>query len=336
MQNIFLETPLKKVLLSEPIDEAGISELRGKVEIVVSPDPSEESVGRLMREAHGLIVRTATKINRPMVEGANDLEVISRTGGGLDNVDVEAATDHGVVVCGVKGPQDRIVAEHTLALIMSLAKQLFYLDQEMRKGNFRARFEYRPVDLSGKRLGLIGLGRIGRLISGFALAFGMEVIAFDPFVPPDLKSGIFISQHMEDVIKTADFLSLHVPLTPETRGLIGKARLGMMKPTAFLINTSRGEVIDEQALVEALQRGTIAGAALDVFEKEPPAVKHPLFQMKNVILTPHSASLTKDNVAKLARGAARNVLAVFNLERPEFCANWDDVMKRKPSIPKRN
>ena len=155
---------MKKVLLAEPIDEAGMKVLMGKVDIMISPDPSGESVGQLLKEVHGLIVRTATKVTRSMIESAPHLEVISRTGGGLDNVDIEAATECRVVVCGMKGPQDRFVAEHAVALMMALAKQIFYLDKEVRKGNFKSRYEYRPMGLVEKRVGLIGLGRIGRRV----------------------------------------------------------------------------------------------------------------------------------------------------------------------------
>ena len=167
---------MKKVLLAEPIEEAGMQVLRGKVDILISPDPSGESVGRLLKEVQGLIVRTATKVTRSMIESAPHLEVISRTGGGLDNVDVEAATESGVVVCGVKGPQDRFVAELAVTLLMALSKQIFYLNGEVRKGNFRSRYEYRPVGLFGKRIGLIGLDRIGRIVAEFWHHLGMEVL----------------------------------------------------------------------------------------------------------------------------------------------------------------
>jgi D-3-phosphoglycerate dehydrogenase len=322
---------MKKVLLSEPIDQAGLKILEGRVHVVVSPDPSEHSVGPLMTEADALIVRTATRVSRTMIEAADRLRVISRTGGGLDNVDIQAATDFHVVVCGVKGPQDRFVAEHTLSLITALAKQLFYLNREVRKGNFKARFEYRPFGLAGRRLGLVGLGRIGRLVAEICIqGLGMDVLGFDPYVKSkDLgMPGISVTENLEEVIRTADFLSLHVPLTDETRGLIGKEQLHMMKPTAFLINTSRGEVIEESALADSLKEGGIAGAALDVFTEEPPDPCHPLFQLENVILTPHTASLTQDAVARLAEGAAQNAIDVLQGRKPSYSVNWEEVSKR--------
>jgi D-3-phosphoglycerate dehydrogenase len=319
---------MKKVLLSEPIDKAGLKVLEGRAEVMISPDPSEESVGRLLQDADALIVRTATQITREMIEGAGQLKVISRTGGGLNNVDIQAATDCNVVVCGVKGPQDRFVAEHAVFMMGALAKAFFYLDGETRRGNFKSRFEYRPVGLAGKRAGLIGLGRIGRIVAEICIkGFRMEVWAYDPFVDSEALgvSDIVLAEEMAEVIRTADFLSLHVPVTEETRGLMGKEQFTWMKPTAFLINTSRGEVLQEDALVDALKNGQIAGAGLDVFEKEPPEVQNPLFQMGNVIATPHTAALSKDVVIKLAEGAAENAINVLEGEKPTYSTNWEIV-----------
>jgi D-3-phosphoglycerate dehydrogenase len=323
---------LKTILLSEPIEESAIKLLEGKAQIVVSPDSSEATVGGLLQEADALILRTATRITREMLQKAHRLKVISRTGGGLNNVDVEAATDHRVVVCGVKGPQDRYVAEHAVMMMGALAKHFPYLDGQVRKGNFKSRFEYRPIGLSGKRVGLIGLGRIGRIVADMCFkAFGMDVWAYDPYVQADslMDKTFTLRAHMSEVIKTADFLSLHVPLTDETRGLIGKEQLAMMKPTAFLINTSRGEIVQESALVDALSRGDIAGAGMDVFEKEPPDAQNPLFRFQNVILTPHTAALTKDGVIQLAEGAADNALRVLAGLKPSYSPNWE-IVQAKP------
>ena len=322
---------MKTVLLSEVIDDAGMKILQGKVEVLVSPDPSNQTVGQLIPDADGLILRTATRVTREMIRKGGRLKVISRTGGGLNNVDVDAATEHNVVVCGVKGPQDRFVAEHAVAFMSAFAKQFFYLDTQTRKGNFKSRFEYTPTGLTGKRVGLIGLGRIGRIVAEICIhGFGMEVWAYDPYVSPQSfeSSSIKFVKSLDEVIRTADFLSLHVPATDQTKGLIGKRELELMKPTAFIVNTSRGEVIQEAALVEALERGVIAGAGLDVFEKEPPDASNPLLKIPKVMLTPHSAALTKDSVAKLAEGAAENVLRVLEGKSPSFSPNWDTIQAK--------
>jgi len=322
---------MKKILLSEPIDQAGIKLLEGMVHIIVSPNPSDESIRKLVPDADGMIVRTATQVTRETIKEAPHLKVISRTGGGLNNVDVEAATDFGVVVCGVKGVQDRSVAEHTVALMCVLAKHMFFLDKETRKGHFNSRFEYRPIDLAGKQVGLIGLGRIGRLVAQICRSgFNMEVTAFDPYLSPEASEdeNVQFSGDMSHVVGIADILSIHVPFTEKTRGLIGMDQFSLMKPTALLINTSRGEIVNEDALIEALRQGLIAGAGLDVFEEEPPNSGNPLFGLENVIVTPHSAALTRDTVSKLAEGAAENVLRVLEGKEPTYSANWDTVQSR--------
>jgi D-3-phosphoglycerate dehydrogenase len=319
---------MSKVLLSEAIHESAIRLLENEAEVIVCPEPTEKMIGSLISDADALIIRTAGSVTREMIKQARRLKVISRTGGGLNNVDIEAATDYNIVVCGVKGPQDRLVAEHTVALMGVLAKQFFYLDAQVRKGNFASRKEYRPAGLSGKRVGLIGLGRIGRIVADIcARAFQMEVWAYDPYVRPETLGAedIVLKEDMSAVIRTADFLSLHVPVTENTRGLMGSAEFGLMKPGAFLINTSRGEIVQEAALVAALKSKKIAGAGLDVFEKEPPDVANPLFDLENVIATPHSAALTQDAVALLAEGSAENVLRVLQGKKPSYSPNWDQV-----------
>lgn len=322
---------MNKILISQPIDEAGMQILEGWAEIIISPEPTEQVLGDLMKDADGLIIRTAGHVTRNMLEKAKCLKVISRTGGGLNNIDIEAATDHNVVVCGVKGPQDRLVAEHAVFFMGALAKRFFYLDAQTRKGNFRSRFEYQPQGLSGKRLGLIGLGRIGSLVASIcSRAFNMEVWAFDPYVDTQalVDTGVVLKSDINVVIQSADFLSLHVPLMDATQGLMGKDQFELMKPTAFIINTSRGEVIQEEALVDALAHKKIAGAALDVFETEPPDAQNPLFQMENLIVTPHAAALTKGAVAQLAEGSAQNALDVLEGKKPSYSPNWEIVQAK--------
>jgi D-3-phosphoglycerate dehydrogenase len=189
------------------------------------------------------------------------------------------------------------------------------------------------MGLAGKRVGLIGLGRIGKIVADMCFnAFGMEVWAYDPYVLPDSlkEKSIVLRSDMSEVIKTADFLSLHVPLSDQTQGLIGREQLTMMKRTAFLINTSRGEIVQEAALVDALHRGAIAGAGMDVFEKEPPDAQNPLFRFENVILTPYTAALTKDGVIQLAEGAADNALRVLAGLKPTYSPNWE-IVQAKPA-----
>ena len=322
---------MSKILLSEAIHESGLQLLEGKAEIIVCPEPTEVAIGSLIKDVDALIIRTAGSVTREMVEQAGRLKVISRTGGGLNNIDIDAATDHSIVVCGVKGPQDRMVAEHTVAFMGALTKQFFYLNAQVRKGNFASRKEYRPAGLAGKRIGLIGLGRIGHIVADIcSQAFHMEVWAYDPYLTPETLDSeyIVLKDDMAEVIRTADFLSLHVPLTENTTGLLGKAEFDLMKPGAFVINTSRGEVVQEAALVEALKSKKIAGAGLDVFEKEPPDIENPLFELENVVVTPHSAALTKEAVALLAIGSAENALRVLDGKKPSYSPNWGKIQER--------
>ncbi len=246
---------------------------------------------------------------RVIEAGANaGLKVIARAGVGYDGVDVQAATDHGVVVCYAPGSNHEAVGEHALLLILALAKNLLMQHRETAAGNWPRKAQ-QPV--RGKTLGVVGLGRTGKATTTRALAFGMSVIACDPFI-----SGEWAAAHgvellpLEDVLKRSDYLSLHVPLTPLTRNLIRTETLAKMKPTAMLVNTSRGEVVHEADLVAALNAKTIAAAGLDVFEHEP-LKNHPLQALPNVILTAHTAGVDFRSREDMARFAAECIAAIL-------------------------
>jgi len=222
------------------------------------------------------------------------------------------------------------VAEHTILAIGALAKRMRVMDRAVREGRWEVRNEYKAVDLEGKVLGLVGLGRVGTLVAKkAAAAFNMKVLAFDPYIAPESARslGIELCANAEEIFRRADVVSLHTPLTPETRGLVNAARLRTMKPAAFLINFSRGEVVDERALYEALKNGAIAGAALDVFDPEPPKKDNPLFGLDSVILSPHSAALTQECVIRMATGAAEGVVDVLSGRKPSFVVN-PEVLKK--------
>ncbi|MGB9859581.1 MAG: hydroxyacid dehydrogenase [Moorellaceae bacterium] len=320
----------KKVLIVQPIHESGMQRFGDDFEVKVAPDPSIETVKREIKGVEGVIVRTAP-FPREIIEAADRLKVIARHGVGVDNIDVQAATEKGILVLNTPDANAVSVAEHTLTAIGALAKRLVPMDRATRKGNWEMRNEYKAIDLDGKVLGLVGLGRIGTLVAKKAsAAFNMKVIAYDPYVSRSIaeENGITLYDDLDRVFREADVVSLHTPLTPETKGLVNAARIFMMKPTAFLINFSRGEVVDEQALYEALKRGTIAGAALDVFQEEPPPRHHPLFELDNVLLSPHSAALTQECVVRMATGAAQGVLDVLSGRKPQFVVN-PEVLKHK-------
>jgi len=274
-------------------------------------------------------VRTAP-FTRESIEAAHALRVIGRHGVGVDNIDLQAATEKGIVVVNTPLANATSVAEHTILVIGALAKRMRVMDRAVREGRWEVRNEYKAVDLEGKVLGLVGLGRVGTLVAKKAAeAFNMKVLAFDPYIAPESARslGIELCSNAEEIFRRADVVSLHTPLTPETRGLANATRLRMMKPGALLINFSRGEVVDENALYEALTKGVIAGAALDVFDPEPPKKDNPLFGLDSVILSPHSAALTQECVIRMATGAAEGVVDVLSGRKPSFVVN-PEVLKK--------
>ncbi|MDK2815713.1 MAG: D-3-phosphoglycerate dehydrogenase / 2-oxoglutarate reductase [Moorella sp. (in: firmicutes)] len=319
----------KKVLIVQPIHESGLKVFDDRFEVRVAPDPSVETVKREIKGVEGVIVRTAP-FTREIIAAADSLKVIARHGVGVDNIDLRAATERGILVLNTPDANAVSVAEHTLTAIGALAKRVLPMDRATRQGDWEARNEYKAVDLDGKVLGLIGMGRIGSMVARkAAAAFNMEVIAYDPYVRPEVaaKNGVVLYEDLDRIFREADVISIHTPLTAETRGLVNEARLALMKSSAFLVNFSRGGVVDEEALYRALKDGVIAGAALDVFEEEPPSRNHPLFELDNVLLSPHSAALTEECVVRMATGAARGVVDVLTGKRPQFVVNTE-VLKQ--------
>lgn len=315
-----------KVLLPQPIEEEARKLLEeNDLEIIQAPDPKPETVAPLMKDVHAIVLRTGIQITRELLDRAENLLTISRTGGGVDNVDLAAATEKGVIVTSSLGANTSSVIEHALTLILSLSKQLFLMDREVRKGNFGIRYKNLPRDLQGRTLGVLGFGRIG---SGLAQichrSFQMKILANDDYLPEDAKASFsswvtFTSK--EELFQKSDIITIHIPLTEETKGIVNTSLLSRMKPDAFLVNTSRGGVIKEKDLIEALQKKTLAGAGLDVFEHEPLEADNPLLKMENVILTPHSAALTKECVVRMAVAGAERVVALLKGQKPEHIAN---------------
>ncbi len=331
-----------KVLLPQPIEPEAMALLeREKCTIISAPDPKPETVLPLLREVQGLILRTGISITRDLIEVADNLLVISRTGGGLDNVDVEAATERGIIVTSNLGINTRSVAEHVLSMILSLSKRLPTMDQAVRNSNFGIRYQNLPRDITGKIIGLLGFGRIGCEIGRICHhAFNMQVLANDPYFEEGKKNESLNWVNLvelKELIATSDVISIHVPLTEQTHNLIDEAQLSMMKSDAILINAARGGVVNENALVKALQTHKIAGAGLDVFSEEPVSPDHPLLKLENVILNPHSAALTYECVTRMATEAAKCVLDVFarrepsNVANPQTLANgrWNDLNSEK-------
>ncbi|MGQ9472871.1 MAG: hydroxyacid dehydrogenase [Candidatus Caldatribacteriaceae bacterium] len=307
-----------KVLLPQPIVQVGMEllEKSGKFEPIVFSKLDIDKIREVIGEVDALLVRSGFKVRRDLLEIAPKLKVISRVGAGLDNIDVEYAQEKGIRVLNVEGANAVSVAEHTLALIFALAKNLFGLDKRTRKGEWDIRYAYQTFEVRGKTLGIVGFGIIGRETARLALGLGMRVIFYDPFVEGELEFPVKKISSLEELLRESDFVSLHVPLNESTRGLITEKELRCMKPTAFLINVSRGSVVDTNALVLALQERWIAGAATDVFEEEPPLLQHLLFSLENIIVTPHVAGLTKECSERVAVQAVENLIrAMENVEK---------------------
>ncbi len=301
-----------EVLLSEDINPEGKKLLEGKAEIIIAPDTSKATAIRLVKNAEGVILRATTRFDAEVIGSASKLKVIARTGVGVDNVDVETASKRGILVCNFPGMNDLTVAEHTTAMILALSKKVVYMHDAVKTGKWSERFSPELTEAEGKTLGVIGMGRIGRLVAKKCRdGLGMNILAYDPYVKETEHSAFTFTESLEEVFRESDYITVHVPNSPQTRGLVSKALLGMMKETAFLVNTSRGEVIDEPALTEALKSKQIKGAALDVFWEEPMPVNHPLMNMTNVILSPHCAGSTLESNVRIATAAAQTVLDVL-------------------------
>jgi D-3-phosphoglycerate dehydrogenase len=283
-----------RVLVTEKIAEGGLDRLReAGHDVDVREGLSPEELLEAIVGAHALIIRSATKVTAEVLAAGTDLIVVGRAGIGLDNVDVAAATERGVMV--VNAPQSNTLsaAEHTMALLLAQARNVPQAHAALKAGRWE-RSKWEGVELSDKTLGIIGLGRIGKLVAQRALSFGMRLVAYDPFVSPERARQLSVELlDLDELIGRADFITLHLAKTPETAGLIGAELLSKAKPNLRVINVARGGIIDEDALADAVRSGQIAGAALDVFAAEPTS-ESPLFELDNVVVTPHLGASTAE------------------------------------------
>lgn len=285
---------MARILVSEEIAAGGLDRLRAAGHTVdVRLDLTPETLPAALKGAHALIIRSATQVSAEVLEAADELIVVGRAGIGLDNVDVEAATRRGVMV--VNAPQSNIVsaAEHTMALLMASARNVPQAHAALKAGRWE-RSKWEGVELSDKTLGIVGLGRIGKLVAQRALAFGMRLVAYDPFVAAERARQMSVEMmSLDDLMAQSDFITVHLPKTKETKGIIGAEMLGRAKPDLRVINVARGGIVDEAALADAVRSGRIAGAALDVFDVEP-CTDSPLFALDNVVVTPHLGASTRE------------------------------------------
>src|ERR671920_26999 len=284
-----------KIFVADDVSEGGLEPLRAAGFVVEKRTGLKgDGLAEAVAGADGLVVRSETKVTAALLESAARLRVIGRAGVGVDNIDVAAATGRGVVVMNAPDGNTMTTAEHTLALLLALARRVPQGQASLKAGRWE-RKKFVGVELRGKTLGIVGLGRIGRVVASRALGFEMKVVAFDPFVAPERlrDEGIELAP-LEEVCARADFLTVHAPLTPETRGIIGAREFALMKGGVRVINCARGGLVDERALYDAIREGRVAGAALDVFEQEPPPPDHPLLSLEEVVVTPHLGASTKE------------------------------------------
>jgi D-3-phosphoglycerate dehydrogenase / 2-oxoglutarate reductase len=300
-----------RVLVKEKIGDSGIELLREHFEVEIGIDWSDEQLAERIGEFDGILIRSATKMTADLIERGTRLRAIGRAGVGVDNVDVPAATKRGIVVANA--PESNVVtaAEHTMALLLALARNIPQAYESLIAGKWD-RSKYSGVELYEKTLGILGFGRIGQLVAQRARGFGMRVLAFDPFVSAERYRdlGVEKADSPEDIYAQADFITIHLPKTPETEGFLGAEAFAAMRDGARVLNVARGGLIDEAALKDALDSGKLGGAALDVFPSEP-MTEHPLFGYPNVVVTPHLGASTAEATDRAGYQSAEQVVAAL-------------------------
>ncbi len=320
---------MAKVLIPQDITEAGKKILQDNgYEVIIGTGWDEETIKREVTGCDAIIARTA-KYPRAVIESADMLKVIARYGIGVDNIDLDAATERGIWVTNSPRSSANAVAEHTILMMLSCAKNMYALQKHYRgdERDYSSRGKYKGIEISGKTIAVIGLGRIGRAVAKKVQdGFGMKVVAYDPFVKQDsAPEGITMYETFDEILPVADFVSLHMPLLQNTRKMVNMEFLKKMKQEAFLLNMARGEIVLEADLVKALKDGVIKGAGLDVFEEEPPSKDNPFFEMENVVITPHNASMTKEAMDIMGIDAAQSIMEVMGGKVPQWKIN--DITK---------
>ena len=306
----------KRIMIQMPVSEGirSVLDARDDVEYERFTELSEENILQHIANYDGAILGGIAPFTARIVAMASRLEVVSRHGVGYDNVDVDALTAARIPLTVTGTANSVTVAEHSLFFMMSLAKHGVLFDREVRRGNWDIRFENTAVDLAGRKVLILGFGRIGQLLVKRCVAMDMEVFVHDPYASDDAvrDAGAERVEDWRGMLPGIDFLSVNCPKTEETTGMVAAAELAAMKRSAYVVNTARGGIVDEAALVDALERRVIAGAAIDAFEVEPAAVDNPLFALDNILVSPHSAGVTEESMFRMGASCARNVIDCFD------------------------
>jgi len=327
------DTERKKVMYIKPIHPSGMDKLREKYDVIVTEDEEKETILANIEGVHAIISRLSI-IDKEIIDKGDKLQVIAKHGAGTNNIDVKYATEKGIPVVTTGNVNSITVAEHVMLVIGALAKRITYFDREQKNGNWNSRNTEGSVDLYGKKLGLIGFGNLGKLVAGMAKnGFNMDVMIY---ARPHHKESILAAGYtyiddIDTICRESDFVSLHVAYTEETKNLIDKKRLELMKPSAFLVNFARGGMVNEQDLADALKNGVIAGAAVDVYECEPaaPPIDHPFLGLDNIILSPHVAYATEDAKKNMSLQVAEGIDDVLCGRVPKFAANKQELFGEK-------
>ncbi len=301
-----------KILVSDPISPEGLKSLteHKDFEVDVNTELSKTELAETITNYEGLIVRSQTQVTSDIISAAPNLKVIARAGVGVDNIDVDAATKHGVIVINAPDGNTISATEHSMAMILSMARNVPQAHQSLKNGKWDRKI-YRGTELYNKTLGVIGAGRIGIGVAKRAQSFGMNILAFDPYLSEDKAKELNVTRAtVEEIAEQADFVTVHTPLTPKTKGIVDKAFFDKAKPTLQIINVARGGIIDEDALIEALDANQIQGAAIDVFETEP-ATDSPLVAHDKIIVTPHLGASTVEAQEKVAVSVANEIVDIF-------------------------
>jgi D-3-phosphoglycerate dehydrogenase len=313
---------MKKILVADPIAQDGIDILKREAEVDVRTGMSPEELVRAIPDYHALVVRSETRVTAAVFAAGKQLQAVGRAGVGVDNIDLTAATERGVIVVNAPLGNTISAAEHAIGLMLALARHIAGANASLKAGEWK-RSQFIGVELRGKTLGVIGLGQVGSEVARRGKGLDMNVVAHDPFVSPERAHmlGVELAESLDDVLARADFLSLHTVLTAQTKHLIGAAELAKMKPSLRLINTARGDLVDIDALVAAVDAGTIAGAAIDVFPQEPPDMASPVLHNDRIIVTPHLGASTSEAQERVAVDVAVQILAILRGEPAQYAVN---------------
>ena len=310
----------RRVIVTDPIAQDGIDALATCAQVDVKLKIPPDELLRVIGDYDALVVRSETKVTAAVIEAAKKLIVIGRAGAGVDNIDVEAATQRGIIVVNAPLGNTTSAAEHAIALMLSLSRYIPQANATLKGGKWE-RQRFMGVEVRGKTLGIIGLGQIGSAVARRGRGLDMHVIAHDPFVSEERAQSLIVEMvPLEDLLRRSDYIAVHTALTPQTRGLIGEEELRLVKPSARIINVARGGIVDEEALYNAVEEGRIAGAAVDVFSKEP-AEDNILFKSDRIIVTPHLGASTAEAQERVALDVAEQIAAIFRGEPPAYSVN---------------